>query len=63
MFKQQLHHFDSVLLAGDVKGSKTILSRERKKESKKKYQYKAQFSIDTQKVITPPNPQNIDFSN
>lgn len=31
MFQQQLHHFDSVLLAGDVKRSETILHTGRRK--------------------------------
>lgn len=29
MFKQQLHHLDSVLLAGDMKRSETILHEEK----------------------------------
>ena len=35
MFQQQLHHFGSVLLAGDVKWSETILhtGRERKQKT------------------------------
>ena len=35
VFKQQLHHFDSVLLASDVKGSETILHTERKEKKNK----------------------------
>jgi len=31
MFQQQLHHFHSVLLAGDVKRSETVLHTERRK--------------------------------
>lgn len=34
MFKQQLHHFHSVLLASNVKWSETILHTERKKKKK-----------------------------